>query len=89
LAARKVPGQWILGFALETHDAVESAQAKLRRKGADALILNLDGPETGMNSATNQISLIRAEGIEEGPLETKEQAARRILDWVERYAGIA
>jgi len=89
LAARKVSGQWILGFALETHDAVESAQAKLRRKGADALILNLDGPETGMNSATNQISLIRAEGIEEGPLETKEQAARRILDWVERYAGIA
>lgn len=89
LAARKVPGQWILGFALETHDAVGSAQAKLRRKGADALILNLDGPETGMNSATNQISLIRAEGIEGGPLETKEQAARRILDWVERYAGIA
>lgn len=89
LAARKAPGQWILGFALETHDPVESARAKLRRKGADALVLNLDGPATGMNSATNQISLIRPEGIEEGPLETKEQAARRILDWVERYAGNA
>lgn len=89
LAEAKRPGQYILGFALETHDALASAQAKLRRKGADALILNVDGPQTGMNSDTNQIALVRSEGVEQGPLETKESAARRILDWVERYAANA
>jgi phosphopantothenoylcysteine decarboxylase/phosphopantothenate--cysteine ligase len=89
LVAAKQPGQYLLGFALETHDALASAQAKLRRKGADALILNVDGPQTGMNSDTNQIALVRPEGVQQGPLETKESAARRILDWVERYAANA
>jgi len=42
-----------------------------------------------MNSDTNQIALVRPEGVQQGPLETKESAARRILDWVERYAANA
>jgi phosphopantothenoylcysteine decarboxylase/phosphopantothenate--cysteine ligase len=89
LAASKKAGQWILGFALETHDGTASAQAKLRRKGADALILNMNTPETGMEADTNQVALVRRDGVEQGPLETKKTAASRILDWVEHYAANA
>ena len=89
LAANKKAGQWILGFALETHDGTASAQAKLRRKGADALILNMNTPETGMEADTNQVALVRRDGVEQGPLETKKTAASRILDWVEHYAANA
>jgi phosphopantothenoylcysteine decarboxylase/phosphopantothenate--cysteine ligase len=89
LAANKKAGQWILGFALETHDGTASAQAKLRRKGADALILNMNTPETGMEADTNQVALVRRDGVEQGPLETKKSAASRILDWVEHYAANA
>jgi hypothetical protein len=53
------------------------------RKDADAIVLNYATAETGMDSDTNQISLVTVMGVEEGPLESKVAAAQRILDWVE------
>ena len=84
LGARRRPEQILIGFALETGNGVDSARGKLLRKGADAIVLNYATAETGMDSDTNQISLVTSHGIEEGPLESKAAAARRILDWVER-----
>jgi phosphopantothenoylcysteine synthetase/decarboxylase len=68
---------------------VDSARGKLARKGADAIVLNYATAETGMDSDTNQITLVTANGAEEGPLESKVAAAQRILDWVERNAPTA
>ena len=89
LGAQRRPGQVLIGFALETGNGVDSARAKLARKGADAIVLNYASAETGMDSDTNQITLVTANGAEEGPLESKVAAAQRILDWVERNAPTA
>ena len=89
LGAQRRPGQVLIGFALETGDGLDSARGKLARKGADAIVLNYATAETGMDSDTNQITLVTANGAEEGPLESKVAAAHRILDWVERNAPTA
>ena len=86
LAKLRVPGQVIIGFALEAGEGLSSAKNKLIRKGADAIVLNYETDQTGMNSSTNQITLVTESREEQGPLETKAQVASRILDWVERFA---
>lgn len=86
LAKRRVPGQVLIGFALETGEGLSSAKNKLVRKGVDAIVLNYETEQTGMNSNTNQITLVTESQEEQGPLETKAQVASRILDWVERFA---
>lgn len=86
LGAQRSPSQVLIGFALETGDGLDSARSKLARKGADAIVLNYATPDTGMDSDTNQITLVTANAVEEGPFESKVAAARRILDWVERNA---
>ena len=40
LAARRRPGQILVGFAAETHDALERGRRKLARKGVDLLVVN-------------------------------------------------
>ena len=50
------------------------------------MVLNYETEQTGMNSSTNQITLVTESREEQGPLETKPQVASRILDWVERFA---
>jgi len=89
LGAQRSPSQVLIGFALETGDGLDSARSKLARKGADAIVLNYATPDTGMDSDTNQITLVTANAVEEGPFESKVAAARRILDWVERNAPTA
>jgi phosphopantothenoylcysteine decarboxylase/phosphopantothenate--cysteine ligase len=86
LGSARSPKQVLVGFALETQDGLNSARAKRERKGADAIVLNLETPETGMHGDRNQITVVHADGAEEGPLESKLEAAKRILDWVERFA---
>jgi len=82
--ARRKAGARIVGFALETEDGVARARAKLARKDLDLVVLNLAGPDAGPEVATNRVTLISAEGERPGPLESKADAARRILDEVER-----
>ena len=40
LAARRRPGQVLVGFAAETHDALDRGRRKLDRKGVDLLVVN-------------------------------------------------
>jgi phosphopantothenoylcysteine decarboxylase/phosphopantothenate--cysteine ligase len=81
--ARKA-GAMIVGFAYETDDALTHARTKLEKKGLDLVVLNVDGPQTGAEVATNQVTLVTRESQEQGPLESKAAAARRILDAVEQ-----
>jgi phosphopantothenoylcysteine decarboxylase/phosphopantothenate--cysteine ligase len=80
---RRKPGAIVVGFAYETDDGVAKARAKLSRKGLDLVVLNMVEPGAGAEVATNRVTLVTADRAEPGPLESKDDAAERILDLVE------
>jgi phosphopantothenoylcysteine decarboxylase/phosphopantothenate--cysteine ligase len=69
----------VVGFAAETDDLMENAQAKLRRKNADWIVANDVSPETGiMGGAENAVHIVSAAGIETWPRLAKDDVARRL-----------
>lgn len=75
----------VIGFAMEDHDHHAHAEAKLRRKRCDAIVLN--GPaNVGADRATVEI-LTRGEGWGMPITETKQALARRIVRLLESLAG--
>jgi phosphopantothenoylcysteine decarboxylase/phosphopantothenate--cysteine ligase len=88
LASLKRPRRCIVvGFALETGgDGRARAEAKLRDKALDAIILN-DALEPGAGFAvtTNRVTILRRNGAPiEVPLLPKREVADKILDAVEQ-----
>jgi phosphopantothenoylcysteine decarboxylase/phosphopantothenate--cysteine ligase len=84
LAARRRPGQTIVGFAAETNDGIGRAREKLERKRADAIVLNdVSRAEIGFESAQNEVVIVDREGEHHVPLASKEAVADAILDRVE------
>ena len=59
LGADKRPDQWVVGFALESHDERFRALAKMEAKSCDMIVLNR--PEA-MQSDTNQVELFDTSG---------------------------
>jgi phosphopantothenoylcysteine decarboxylase/phosphopantothenate--cysteine ligase len=86
LTAGRREGQTIVGFAAEHGgDAVERARGKLRRKGADLIVLNdVSDPEIGFESERNAVTLIAAEAETEVPIDSKDAVAEAILGEVDR-----
>ena len=86
LASRRAEGQTVVGFAAEHGgEAVERARGKLRRKGADLIVLNdVSNPEIGFESDRNAVTLIGPEGETEVPIASKDEVAEAILDEVDR-----
>ena len=85
MGAHKPTGQVLVGFALETDDAVNHAQGKLERKNLDLIVLNsLQDAGAGFGHDTNKVTLIgkgtKAEAL---PLLSKAEVARAILDRIE------
>jgi phosphopantothenoylcysteine decarboxylase/phosphopantothenate--cysteine ligase len=77
----------VVGFALETGgDGLAKAQAKLREKRLDAIILNdAHEPGAGFEVTTNRVTIIRRSGEPiELPLLSKRDVADKILDAVEQ-----
>ena len=82
--ARK-PGAVIVGFALETGDAVARARAKLSRKDLDLIVVNdaLE-PGAGFEVETNRVTILDRDGGEQPlPLMDKRAVADGILDAIE------
>lgn len=88
LAARRQPGQLVVGFAAETpapgETLVERAIAKRRRKGADLLAANEVGWDRGFEGGENHLVVVDAhdrvvEEAEGAKRETAEALVRRIL----------
>jgi phosphopantothenoylcysteine decarboxylase/phosphopantothenate--cysteine ligase len=76
----------VVGFALETADAVENGRRKLLGKGLDLLVVNdATEPGAGFEVETNRVVLL-APGVpdEALPLMPKSEVADRILDRVEQ-----
>ena len=87
-AARK-PGSVVVGFALETGDAVAKGRSKLARKDLDLIVVNdaLE-PGAGFEHDTNRVTLVDREGAETAlPLLGKREVAEAILDAVEARLG--
>ena len=82
LGARRRPGQVLVGFAAETHDAVERGRRKLERKGVDLLVVNdVSAPGAGFDHDTNAVVILEADGgSTEIPLTSKDAVADRVLD---------
>jgi phosphopantothenoylcysteine decarboxylase/phosphopantothenate--cysteine ligase len=82
-------GAVVVGFALETGDAVATGREKLERKSLDLLVIN-DALEPGAGFAvdTNRVTLIGRDGKpEELPLLSKREVADLLLDRVEVLLG--
>lgn len=67
----------VIGFAAETNDVEEHARGKLKKKRCDWIVAN-DVSGDVMGGANNQVSLITKEGIENWPLLSKSDVARKI-----------
>jgi phosphopantothenoylcysteine decarboxylase/phosphopantothenate--cysteine ligase len=87
LAARRRPGQVLVGFAAEHGaGAIEYARSKLERKRLDAVVVNdisLSG--IGFDADENEVTILTTGGGERHVARTgKDQVARGVLDEVER-----
>ena len=69
-------GVFVVGFAAETGDLVANAQAKLREKGLDLIVLN-DVSRAGiaMGAEENEVTIIDGDGI----VETIERAPKEMV----------
>jgi phosphopantothenoylcysteine decarboxylase/phosphopantothenate--cysteine ligase len=82
-------GSLVVGFALETGDAVAKGKAKLARKDLDMIVVN-DALEPGaaFEVDTNRVVILERDGKEQVvPLASKREVADRILDAVEARLG--
>ena len=80
------PGSVIVGFALETGDAIVKGRAKLERKDLDLIVVNdaLE-PGAGFEHDTNRVAILGRDGTPQIlPLQSKRAVADAILDAVER-----
>jgi phosphopantothenoylcysteine decarboxylase/phosphopantothenate--cysteine ligase len=88
VAAQRVAGTIVVGFAAETEDALANGRAKLERKGVDAVVVNDVSVEgIGFDSENNAGSFLTSRGTVELPLMSKATMADRILDEVIKLRG--
>jgi phosphopantothenoylcysteine decarboxylase/phosphopantothenate--cysteine ligase len=81
LAAGKRPGQWVVGFALETEDQRFRALAKMEKKSCDLMVLN---DSQAIGSADNTIEVIDRAGEVVARWEgAKETVATRLFALIE------
>lgn len=79
----KVPGQKLVGFALETNDEQKNALGKLERKNFDFIVLNsLNDVGAGFRHDTNKITIIDRQGKVEFPLKPKTEVAGDIVEFI-------
>ncbi len=80
----------VVGFAAETDDVLDHAQAKRERKGCDWIVANDVRPETGiMGGDLNEVHLVTAAGVEAWPRLPKSEVAGRLARRIAEALGIA
>jgi phosphopantothenoylcysteine decarboxylase/phosphopantothenate--cysteine ligase len=92
LAARRRPGQTLIGFAAEHGEqALESARGKLAAKGLDAVVVNdISRADIGFDADANEVTILSAPGDRSRiealhvPRASKAEVADAILDAAQR-----
>ena len=84
LGAIKREDQKLIGFALETHNAVQHGADKLVRKNLDMIVINsLQDEGAGFGCDTNKITLLFRSGEEKTfELKSKQDVAKDILNHI-------
>jgi phosphopantothenoylcysteine decarboxylase/phosphopantothenate--cysteine ligase len=83
LAARRRPGQVLVGYAAEHGAGLAAARDKLGRKGLDAVVLNdVSRPDIGFDAADNEVTIVTAGSERHVPRAGKDEIAAAVLDWV-------
>jgi phosphopantothenoylcysteine decarboxylase/phosphopantothenate--cysteine ligase len=85
LGGLKKPQQRLVGFALETNNALENAYKKLVSKNLDCIILNsLEDKGAGFATATNKITILdKNNKIIHFELKSKTEVAKDIVAYIE------
>lgn len=84
LGKDKKPGQFLVGFALETNNEKENALNKLNNKNADMIVLNsLQDAAAGFGYDTNKVSVFFKDApVVELELASKKEIANRIVQLI-------
>ncbi|WBB71550.1 bifunctional phosphopantothenoylcysteine decarboxylase/phosphopantothenate--cysteine ligase CoaBC [Micromonospora sp. WMMD1128] len=83
LGRRRRPGQVLVVFAAETHDAEANGRAKLARKRADLIVVNEVGVDKVFGAETNAATVIGADGaVHRLTEQPKEALADAVWDLV-------
>jgi phosphopantothenoylcysteine decarboxylase / phosphopantothenate---cysteine ligase len=84
LGGMKKKNQVLVGFALESNDEIKNAQAKMKSKNLDMIVLNsLNDKGAGFGGKTNKVTIISKKNkIIHGQLKDKTEVANDILDVV-------
>ncbi len=84
LGEKKRRGQFLVGFAAETHDLLAHARKKLAAKNADLMVANAVGEGTGFGTDDNDIRIIAPTGpVQATGLLSKRELSRIIFDRIE------
>ena len=72
-----------VGFAAETQDVIQYAQAKLKNKNLDMIATNdVSGSDVGFNSDNNALTVIWPGGHKVLPLASKAQIAKQLVELI-------
>jgi len=82
--AHRKDSQTLVGFALETNDAIENARGKLERKHLDHIIVNtLEDEGAGFGGETNRIRIIdKSNNLTSFELKPKHKVAADIVNYL-------
>ena len=84
LGKMKRHGQLLVGFALETNDAMANAKDKLQRKNLDMIVMNtLQNKGTCFRTDNNQVTIIGHGFVQEYDKKPKSEVAKDIADKLE------
>ena len=82
--AAKRPGQFFVGFALETDNELSNSRSKLERKHLDMIVLNsLRDKGAGFRTDTNKVTIVTREAEKSYPLKSKREVAADIIDAIQ------
>lgn len=90
LGEMKKPGQFTVGFALETENEQQNAREKLKSKKFDLIVLNsLNDQGAGFGVDTNKITILDAKGgKEEYGLKSKTEIAKDIVNAIVKHVSV-
>ncbi len=79
----------VVGFAAETTELIANAQAKMRKKHLDMIVVNdVTAPDAGFGVDTNRVTIITRDGaVAPLPLMSKEDVAYNILHRIRGLLG--
>lgn len=90
LGEMKKPGQFTVGFALETENEQQNAREKLKSKKFDLIVLNsLNDQGAGFGVDTNKVTILDAKGgKEEYGLKSKTEIAKDIVNAIVKHVSV-